>query len=54
MMADSACFSRRALSGVGGLLVSAHWDVAAGASVALCAVVLFAATLLVSPRAAGG
>jgi ABC-type Mn2+/Zn2+ transport system permease subunit len=43
-----------ALSGVGGLLVSAHWDVAAGASVALCAVVLFAATLLLSPRAAGG
>jgi ABC-type Mn2+/Zn2+ transport system permease subunit len=43
-----------ALSGIGGLLVSSHWDVAAGASVALCAVVLFAATLLLSPRAAGG
>ena len=41
-----------ALAGVAGLLVSYHWKVAAGASVALCAIVLFAATLLLSPRAA--
>jgi ABC-type Mn2+/Zn2+ transport system permease subunit len=49
-----AAVAAGALSGVGGLLVSYHWDVAAGASVALCAVVLFGATLLLSPRAAGG
>jgi ABC-type Mn2+/Zn2+ transport system permease subunit len=42
-----------ALAGVGGLLVSYHWQVAAGASVALCAVALFGVTLLLSPRAAG-
>jgi ABC-type Mn2+/Zn2+ transport system permease subunit len=41
-----------ALAGAAGLIVSFHWRVAAGASVALCAVVLFAATLLLSPRAA--
>jgi ABC-type Mn2+/Zn2+ transport system permease subunit len=43
-----------ALAGAGGLLVSFHWQVAAGASVALCALVVFAASLLLSPRAAGG
>jgi ABC-type Mn2+/Zn2+ transport system permease subunit len=42
-----------ALAGVGGLLLSFHADVAAGASVALCALVAFAATLMLSPRAAG-
>jgi ABC-type Mn2+/Zn2+ transport system permease subunit len=42
-----------ALAGVGGLLVSFHWQVAAGASVALCALVAFAVSLAVSPRAAG-
>lgn len=36
-----------ALAGVVGLLVSYHWEVAAGASVALAAVVLFAVTLVV-------
>jgi ABC-type Mn2+/Zn2+ transport system permease subunit len=43
-----------ALAGVGGLLVSYHWQVAAGASVALCALVAFLASLAISPRAAGG
>jgi ABC-type Mn2+/Zn2+ transport system permease subunit len=43
-----------ALAGVGGLLVSYHAQLAAGASVAGCAVALFAASLAVSPRAAGG
>jgi ABC-type Mn2+/Zn2+ transport system permease subunit len=43
-----------ALAGVAGLLVSYHADLAAGASVALCAVALFAASLALSPRAAGG
>jgi ABC-type Mn2+/Zn2+ transport system permease subunit len=42
-----------ALSGAGGLVLSYHANVAAGAAVALCAVALFAATLAVSPRAAG-
>jgi ABC-type Mn2+/Zn2+ transport system permease subunit len=42
-----------ALAGVGGLLVSYHWEVAAGASVALCALVVFLVSLAVSPRAAG-
>lgn len=42
-----------ALAGVGGLLVSFHWQVAAGASVALCALVAFGASLMLSPRAAG-
>jgi ABC-type Mn2+/Zn2+ transport system permease subunit len=41
-----------ALAGVAGLVVSFHWKVAAGASVALCAILLFGATLLLSPRAA--
>jgi ABC-type Mn2+/Zn2+ transport system permease subunit len=41
-----------AVAGVGGLLVSYHGDVAAGAAVALCAVALFALSLAVSPRAA--
>jgi ABC-type Mn2+/Zn2+ transport system permease subunit len=41
-----------ALAGVAGLLLSFHWDVAAGASVALCAVVVFGASLVLSPRAA--
>lgn len=40
-----------ALAGVTGLLVSFHWQVAAGASVALCALAVFALSL-VSPRAA--
>jgi ABC-type Mn2+/Zn2+ transport system permease subunit len=39
-----------ALAGVAGLLASYHWKVAAGASVALAAVVLFGLSL-VSPRA---
>jgi ABC-type Mn2+/Zn2+ transport system permease subunit len=43
-----------ALAGVAGLVVSFHWQVAAGASVALCAVAAFAASLALSPRAAGG
>jgi ABC-type Mn2+/Zn2+ transport system permease subunit len=34
-----------AVAGVAGLLASYHWDVAAGASVALAAVALFASTL---------
>jgi ABC-type Mn2+/Zn2+ transport system permease subunit len=41
-----------AISGAGGLLVSYHWQLAAGASVALCAVVLFGLSLAVSRRAA--
>jgi ABC-type Mn2+/Zn2+ transport system permease subunit len=41
-----------AVAGVGGLLVSYHGEVAAGAAVALCAVGLFALSLAVSPRAA--
>jgi ABC-type Mn2+/Zn2+ transport system permease subunit len=40
-----------ALAGVAGLIVSFHWDVAAGASVALCAVALFALSLALSRRA---
>jgi ABC-type Mn2+/Zn2+ transport system permease subunit len=40
-----------AVSGVLGLLASYHWDVAAGASVALAAVLVFAVSLAV-PRAA--
>jgi ABC-type Mn2+/Zn2+ transport system permease subunit len=43
-----------ALAGAGGLLLSYHAGLAAGASVALCAVALFAASLAVTPRAAGG
>ncbi len=49
-----------AASGVAGLLVSYHWQLAAGASVALCAVALFLVSLVagawieaLSPRAAG-
>jgi ABC-type Mn2+/Zn2+ transport system permease subunit len=42
-----------ALAGIAGLLLSFHADVAAGASVALCALVAFAATLF-TPRAAAG
>jgi ABC-type Mn2+/Zn2+ transport system permease subunit len=38
------------LAGVVGLLASYHWEVAAGASVALAAVVLFALTLAVPAR----
>jgi ABC-type Mn2+/Zn2+ transport system permease subunit len=41
-----------ALAGVAGLLASYHWKVAAGASVALAAVVLFGLSLGLSPRAA--
>ena len=37
-----------ALAGVGGLLVSYHLELAAGASVALCAVALFLASLIAS------
>jgi ABC-type Mn2+/Zn2+ transport system permease subunit len=37
------------LSGVLGLLASYHWDVAAGASVALAAVLVFAASLVRAP-----
>ena len=37
-----------ALAGVLGLLASYHWDVAAGASVALAAVLVFAVSLLMS------
>jgi ABC-type Mn2+/Zn2+ transport system permease subunit len=43
-----------AVAGVAGLVVSYHWEVAAGASVALCALLAFAASLALSPRAAGG
>jgi ABC-type Mn2+/Zn2+ transport system permease subunit len=43
-----------ALAGVGGLLVSFHLELAAGASVALCAVALFGLTLAVTRRAAAG
>jgi ABC-type Mn2+/Zn2+ transport system permease subunit len=43
-----------ALAGVAGLLASYHWEVAAGAAVALAAVVLFGLSLGVSPRAAAG
>ena len=39
-----------ALAGVGGLLASYHWDVAAGAAIALTAVLAFVATLAVSRR----
>ena len=42
-----------ALAGTAGLVVSYHWRVAAGASVALCALALFALSLAVSRRAAG-
>jgi ABC-type Mn2+/Zn2+ transport system permease subunit len=38
------------LSGVLGLLASYHWEVAAGASVALAAVLVFLVSLLVPPR----
>jgi ABC-type Mn2+/Zn2+ transport system permease subunit len=41
-----------ALAGAAGLLVSYHADLAAGSSVALCAVTVFAVSLAVSPRAA--
>jgi ABC-type Mn2+/Zn2+ transport system permease subunit len=41
-----------ALAGAAGLLLSYHLEVAAGASVALCALVAFGASLLLSPRAA--
>jgi ABC-type Mn2+/Zn2+ transport system permease subunit len=41
-----------ALAGVVGLLASYHLEIAAGASVALAAVLLFGLSLLVSPRAA--
>jgi ABC-type Mn2+/Zn2+ transport system permease subunit len=43
-----------ALAGVAGLAASYRWDVAAGASVALAAVALFALSLAVRPRAAAG
>jgi ABC-type Mn2+/Zn2+ transport system permease subunit len=43
-----------ALAGAAGLVVSYHWRVAAGASVALCAVTLFAASLPAIPRARAG
>jgi ABC-type Mn2+/Zn2+ transport system permease subunit len=39
-----------ALAGVLGLLASYHWDVAAGASVALAAVLVFAVSLLIPTR----
>jgi ABC-type Mn2+/Zn2+ transport system permease subunit len=39
-----------ALAGVAGLLASYHWEVAAGASVALAAVVVFVLSLLVPTR----
>jgi ABC-type Mn2+/Zn2+ transport system permease subunit len=42
-----------ALAGVAGLLLSFHAQVAAGASVALCALLVFAGSLLLSPRSAG-
>ncbi len=42
-----------ALAGVLGLLASYHWETAAGASVALAAVALFAASLAVSRPSAG-
>ena len=42
-----------ALAGVLGLLVSYHWETAAGASVALAAVAVFAASLAVSRRSTG-
>jgi ABC-type Mn2+/Zn2+ transport system permease subunit len=41
-----------AVAGAGGLLVSYHLGLAAGASVALCALALFALSLGVSRRAA--
>jgi ABC-type Mn2+/Zn2+ transport system permease subunit len=41
-----------AVAGVAGLAASYRWDVAAGASVALAAVALFALSLAVRPRAA--
>jgi ABC-type Mn2+/Zn2+ transport system permease subunit len=49
----AAAAALAALAGIGGLLVSYHWQLAAGASVALCAVALFAVSLAVSPREAG-
>jgi ABC-type Mn2+/Zn2+ transport system permease subunit len=48
----AASIGLAALAGIAGLIVSFHWNVAAGASVALCAVALFAVSLAVSPRAA--
>ena len=50
----AAAVALAALAGIAGLLVSYHAQLAAGASVALCAVALFAASLAVTPRAAGG
>jgi ABC-type Mn2+/Zn2+ transport system permease subunit len=50
----AAAVALAALAWIGGLLVSYHAQLAAGASVALCAVALFAVSLAVSPRAAGG
>jgi ABC-type Mn2+/Zn2+ transport system permease subunit len=50
----AAAVGLAAVAGIAGLLVSYHAQLAAGASVALCAVALFAASLALSPRAAGG
>jgi ABC-type Mn2+/Zn2+ transport system permease subunit len=52
-VALAAAAGLAAIAGVAGLLASYHWEVAAGASVALASVGLFALSLAVTARAAG-